>query len=44
MTTGTATATAAEATAISAIVARLVRYQGGGGALNVNEPLFEARS
>jgi hypothetical protein len=37
-TTGTATAAA-----ISAIVACFVRYHGGGGALNVNALLFEAR-
>jgi hypothetical protein len=38
------TATAAAATAIRAILACLVRYQGEGGALNVNVLLFEARS
>jgi hypothetical protein len=42
MTTGTATA--ANAAAISAIPACLVRYHGGGGVLNVNPLLFEARS
>jgi hypothetical protein len=40
----TGTATAAQATATSAILAGLVRYQGGGGDLNVNALLFEARS
>jgi hypothetical protein len=40
----TGTTTAADATAMSAIVACLVRYHGGGGALNVNPPSFEARS
>jgi hypothetical protein len=40
----TGTATAADATAMSAIVACLVRYHGGGGVRNVNPPLFEARS
>lgn len=38
------TATAAVATAIRAIFAGLVRYHGGGGDLNVNVLLFEARS
>ena len=38
------TATAADAAAIIAIVACLVRYHGGGGDLNVNALLFEARS
>jgi hypothetical protein len=38
------TATAADATAISAIVACLVRYHGGGGGLNVKVLVFEARS
>jgi hypothetical protein len=42
--TTTGTATAADAAAISAIVACLVRYHGGGGALNVNALLFDARS
>jgi hypothetical protein len=42
MTTGTATA--ADAAAISAIVACLVRYHGCGGALNVNAVTVEARS
>jgi hypothetical protein len=42
MTTGTATA--ADAAAINAIVACLVRYHGCGGALNVNAVSFEARS
>jgi hypothetical protein len=40
----TGTATAAEATVMSAILACLVRYHGGGGDLNVNELLFDARS
>lgn len=38
------TATAAAAAAIMATCAGFVRYHGGGGALNVNERLFEARS
>jgi hypothetical protein len=38
------TATAADAAAISAMVACLVRYHGRGGALNVNSLIFEARS
>jgi hypothetical protein len=38
------TATAAEATAMSAILACLVRYHGGGGDLNVNELMSDARS
>jgi hypothetical protein len=42
MTVGTAVAAAVAAT--SAIVAFLVRYHGGGGALNVNAVSFEARS
>jgi hypothetical protein len=42
--TTTGTATAADAAAISAILAGLVRYHGGGGALNVKALLFEARS
>jgi hypothetical protein len=42
MTIGTATA--ADAATISAIVACLVRYHGGGGALNVSAVSFEARS
>jgi len=42
MTTGTATA--ADTAAISAIAACLVRYHGGGGALNVNPLSFDARS
>ena len=42
MTIGTATA--AVATAIRATFAGLVRYHGGGGALNVNVLLSEARS
>jgi hypothetical protein len=42
--TTTGTATAADAAAISAILACLVRYHGDGGALNVNALLFEARS
>jgi hypothetical protein len=42
-TSGTAIAADAAATSI-AIDARLVRYHGSGGALNVNELLLEARS
>ena len=42
MTTGTATA--ADAAAISAIVAALVRYHGRGGGLNVSVLLFGVRS
>jgi hypothetical protein len=42
--TTTGTATAADAAAISAILACLVRYHGGGGGLNVNALLFEGRS
>ena len=38
------TATAAAATAMSAIVACLVRYHGAGGGRNVSVLLFEARS
>ena len=37
-------AAAADAAATSAIVAFLVRYHGGGGALDVNAVSFEARS
>jgi hypothetical protein len=44
MSTTTGTATAADAAAISAILACLVRYHGDGGARNVNALLFEARS
>jgi hypothetical protein len=40
----TGTATAAQATATSAILAGLVRYHGGGADLNVNALLFDARS
>jgi hypothetical protein len=39
----TGTATAAAAVTINAIVACLVRYHGGGGGLNVNALLVEAR-
>jgi hypothetical protein len=42
MTIGTATA--ADAAAMSAIVAFLVRYHGCGGDLNVNAVSLEARS
>ena len=40
----TGTATAAQATAMSAILAGFVRCHGGGGDLNVNELLSDARS
>ena len=42
MTVGTATA--AHAAAMSAMVACLVRYHGGGGALNVSAVSLEVRS
>jgi hypothetical protein len=38
------TATAAEAIAMSAILAGFARYHGGGGDLNVSVLLFDARS
>jgi hypothetical protein len=40
----TGTATVAAAAVMSAIRASFVRYHGGGGDLNVNELMFEARS